>query len=712
MQSHPVVAKILSALISGGARMKTTKSMLFAFIVMFSGSVSRGFLPVTNILPGFMARPRSSMAEASAVQSYFYDFESGASGWSLQSGIWSLAPSEGGQALMGIGHGFARLTAYSGEASSLSFRFRLDGVQTYMHVNVFDNLPAGGGRYFVRFGIDGVKISRQQGNTFQDLGSGLAAIAPNSFHEAQIMVGGGSIDVFVDGEGVVGLDDPLPPEPGYISFESLVSSPVYVDDVNIHFGAETSPHPRAPRPPLSMPPGPDISIGGQPVFVSGVHNGDIHLNNTQVLTLSHGLYIMKAGTIYLEGEAELHILPEAVLVFDRDTSPLIHWGVDLKHSARLEISGGNILSPAGTLVRISAFGNSSIVIDAAKPWIHFINAGGYAAVSIIDSRLTTALGGSVQLSGQATAEIYNSKVGAIGLSLPAGSSFTATGLQPGVYTSFDLQNDLHPTGIGYNLIMQNSEILPDTIGEGPFEKGWVIFADESAAVQITNSSLKKFVLEMPAGGANVSVNGLDVGAPSNFTMGSINLSNVTVTGQWGFFIHGSRQATFDNCNALWFFLYDTVSVTMKNSTMNEFDPRYYTGTLTFDNSEWKTGGEIIESNDLVMAGTVRMNDPGLVQSLSWSNSAVTRRYPIQVLDSQGQPVPGAMLTLTRGSQTVSAITDPAGWASVNLRYIDADYKLPWQLTTGIGSDPMSVDFFTTTPILVGGVQLYLPLVAR
>jgi hypothetical protein len=661
-------------------------------------------LPMEAEIPhGFVDPARAYTAS----QTYFYDFEAGTTDWSLESGIWSWASSEGGHALYGKGHGFARLTAHSGEASSLTFRFRLDSLQADFHANVYERLDSGGTRYYVYFTNDSVKISRQQGSTFQELGRGFVPITPNVFHEAQIMVGGGSVDVFVDGEGAVGVDDPTPPPPGYVSFESLGSSPVFVDDVSVQFGAETAPHPRAPRPPLSLPPGPDVGP-----FVSGVYTGNIYLSGNDVLTLSQGLYTLKAGNIYLTDNARLRIEPDAVLQFDRGTSSLIHWGVDLKKSSVLEVVGGSILSSASTLVRISAFGTSSITINDAKPWIHFINAGDNATVSILDSRFVTSLGGSVQLSGHAFADVTNSKVGAIGLSIPAGSSFTATGLQPGFYPSFNLQSDLSVSGIGYNLIMNNSEIVADTIGEGPYEKGWVIFADETAAIQIGNSSLRKFVLEMPASGTNFSVSGLDVGTPSNFSMGSINLNNVTVTGQWGFFIHGSRKGVFDNCNALWFFLYDTVGVTVRNSTMNEFDPRGYTGTLTFENGEWKTGGEIIGSNDFLMEGTVKMNDPGLVQSLSWSQSAVTRRYPIRVLDSKGKPVPGITVTLTRGSQVVTATSNGSGWALADLRYTDADYIQPWLLTTSIGGAPLSVDFFTTTPLLVGGAHVYLPLIDR
>ena len=663
-----------------------------------SGTVLSPKTGTIGAIPGLAQR-------SPQVQIYSYDFESGTAGWTLESGVWARVPYAGGHALLGTGHGFARLTSQSGDTTSLSFRFRLEDLQSSLHANVYENFTSGHARYLVSFGSNGIGISRQQGSSFQDMGLGFVPISPEVFHDARIMVGGGSIDVFLDGDAAVGVDDPVAPPPGYISFESLDNSTVYIDDVEVQIGPEPAPHPRAPRPPLSVPPGPDVGP-----FVNGSYTGDINLTGNNVLTLSQGRYTVKSGNIKLKDNSRLIIQPDAVLVFDRGTSPLIHWGVDLNNASAMEVNGGNVIAPGGTLVRIHVFGTSSIVVHDAKPWIHFINAGGNATVSLNNTRFVTSIGGSIQLADQAFAEIYNSQVGAIALSIPAGSSLTATGLKPGIYTSFDLQKDLNVSGIGYNLLMNNVEIVEDTLGEGPFERGWVIFSDENATTQINNSTLRKIVLQMPASGSNFKVTDLELNKPTNFSMGSVNLNNVTVTGQWGFFIHGTRQATFENCDGLWFFLFDTVQVMLKDSTMNEFDPRSYTGMLTFDNSEWRTAGEIIKNNDFWMVGTATMNDPNLRQSISWSQSAVTRRFPIIVRAPDGKPIPGTTVTLTRGSNIVTATTGLDGQATVDLRFTDQDYKGPWQLKANTVSTTRSVDFFTTTPIILRETRLFFPAV--
>ncbi len=176
-----------------------------------------------------MSAGRSNSTQLSV---YTYDFEKGTDGWELQPGVWSRTPLENGHALRGQGHGFARLTAHSGNVSVLRFRFRLENPQSSLHANVLESFAAGHTRYFVSFSAEGVGITRQLGASFRQLGMADAQVVPNVFHEAHVMVGGGTIDVFLDKEGVVGVDDANPP-PGGISLESLDNSVVYVDDVEV-----------------------------------------------------------------------------------------------------------------------------------------------------------------------------------------------------------------------------------------------------------------------------------------------------------------------------------------------------------------------------------------------------------------------------------------------------------------------------------------------
>ena len=134
-------------------------------------SSSQGAAAVTARLvpPGVTATPavtanvhtNPAIAPA-AVETYFYNFENGTTDWQLQTDFWSLAASEGGHALRGAGNGFARLTAHTGEISSLRFRFRLQDLQSRAQANVLETFATGiHVRYFVDFGTQGVAIGRQ-----------------------------------------------------------------------------------------------------------------------------------------------------------------------------------------------------------------------------------------------------------------------------------------------------------------------------------------------------------------------------------------------------------------------------------------------------------------------------------------------------------------------------------------------------------------------
>jgi len=181
----------------------------------------------------------------------------------------------------------------------------------------------------------------------------------------------------------------------------------------------------------------------------------------------------------------------------------------------------------------------------------------------------------------------------------------------------------------------------------------------------------------------------------NATVGPVKLVNSTVRGQWGFYIHGNRRVTIVDSDGVWPLPYDTSQVTIGNTRINEFDPRQYTGTITFKDSRWYGPGEIIMDCDFLMKGTLDMK----VTTLAFLDSTVTREYPIKVLDSAGNPLSGVNITLTRGGETVTAITDANGKALVRLRFTPDDYQDKWTLTTDRGQT-LEIGFFTSTPVVV------------
>ncbi len=78
---------------------------------------------------------------------------------------------------------------------------------------------------------------------------------------------------------------------------------------------------------------------------------------------------------------------------------------------------------------------------------------------------------------------------------------------------------------------------------------------------------------------------------------------------------------------------------------------------------------------------------------------MTREYLIQVRDASGSPSAGVTLTLTRDSETVTAITDAQGEARVNLKFDDSNYDQAWTLTTSQGKS-QEITFYTSTPVII------------
>lgn len=651
-----------------------------------------------------------------------YDFDAGAPGWSLDQ-VWSLAPSPTapantpattGQALRGTGHGFARLTVQR-DVSRLAFRARLDGWNTQLNVNVLETWTTGYTpqhlRYYLTIHSYRVQITYQDGSSFQSLGRGLAPIAPNRFHDFEVRLGAGSLDVAVDGEDLVGVDVPLKLPTGGVGFECDGTQPVYIDDVEVELGGQAVPHPQAPRPPLGVAAGPDVGK-----FVKGEFTGDLKLTN-ETLVLSKGRYTIRKGNIHLIGNSLLRIEPDAVLVFDRQDSPLVHWGIYLDRASptqpaqtsTLEIMG-NVL-PVEGLVPIVAFGSSHVKVSGARPWVHFINAGGSAKIEVVNSRFVTAGGGIISISGSATVEVTNSRLGGVGLEVPAQSGFRAWNL-PLFQVNFDSQVHLQTWKVPYHLKLKQVVLEPDTLGPGPYEWGWVLWVDESAFAEIRDSTLRKLILKLGSGPVPLVVSNLKLGTRTKVHLADMNIEGVTVNGQWGFFIPTNRTVTFDNCQGLWIWPSGTAAVLLRHSEMNEFDPRDYTATMTFEESRWDTCGEIVndtssgtaKASHFIMEGTYGVASE-VRSSLSWENgNTVKRRFPVRVLDAAGQPVTGGQVHLHPPSgATADFVIGSGGWAAVEITFDAATYMLEdgWTLSADNGASA-KVDFFTTTPVVLKG----------
>ena len=160
---------------------------------------------------------------------YSQDFNTGeASEWSLEPG-WQIVPSEGGYALSGLGHVWARTSEGPWTDYFLRFRVKLDA-NAALHANV---RVSGAIRYFIGVNRQGMYLSKQTDlNEFREnlaQASGLGV----GWHLVQINASGGNLVVLVDNQKRMNYTDPDPLPDGRIAFESLSAGRVWVDDVQV-----------------------------------------------------------------------------------------------------------------------------------------------------------------------------------------------------------------------------------------------------------------------------------------------------------------------------------------------------------------------------------------------------------------------------------------------------------------------------------------------
>jgi hypothetical protein len=524
-------------------------------------------------------------------------------------------------------------------------------------------------------------------------------ILPGRFYTVEMYLSDASLDVFIDGKGVVGIDLKSPPAADrQVGFETFVKAPgnVMLDDVEVRLGDIHAPV-RA-RSPYSWKPGDDAGP-----FVNGIARENFTLDGNQSLTLKGGRYL-SYGDITLKDNASIVIEADAALygsdIYLLDNSTLTMKGGYLLPLGSIIQAGDEVTkTPPDMLGAVYAEDSSVVTIENAKLGIHFIDANGNARLVIKKTRFYTGGGGMITPYGSSTIHVEDSTLGAVTLAIPAGATFRAKGLKPGHYDDLDLRRDMDLSGVEYNLTLRNVDVVPDTLATGyasdASERGWELEVTEGAHVELVDSELRKLTFQIPGDGPPLTFQHLVVGKPMNTTVGSVTLKDTSVRGQWGFYIHGNRQVTITDSDGVWPLPYDTSEVTIRNTRINEFDPRQYTGTLTFENSRWYGAGEIIMDCDFTMRGTLSMTVP----SLAWIDSTVSREYPIQVHGADGAPLAGVKITLKRGSETVTATTDARGEARVLLKFTPENYRQPWTMTTNRGTSS-EITFFTATPVII------------
>ncbi|MBA7694947.1 hypothetical protein ES703_103563 [subsurface metagenome] len=200
---------------------------------------------------------------------------------------------------------------------------------------------------------------------------------------------------------------------------------------------------------------------------------------------------------------------------------------------------------------------------------------------------------------------------------------------------------------------------------------------------------------------NVSFENLKVGIPSSLKYRDIELTDVTVMGQWPFTIADSN-VTISNSDYLFLQPSGQSTVSLIDSHMCEFIPRDFFGTMIFENGLWTTAGEILGNiphhsmeNDFTIKGSLKIE--GVRENLQWKDAQVTREYEVIVKGENG--IKGALIKIDGNTY----VTDNTGKVKFSLILNESNYIEPKKLEVFEGENLISqkeIDFFTETPITI------------
>lgn len=596
------------------------------------------------------------------------NFEDGnADGWELGTG-WQIKTDDGNYVLANNLHSFARV---AGLGKVAFFESKVKLLKGSVHLNMRENLELQYTRYLIGLGENYVYLQKEIGQNFSFFKRVEANIGLNRWHNVKIEVNNQTIKVFLDGELILTSFDVTPIESGGISLETLDDSEAYFDDVKVGIFGE--PQKEIPHP-----------------FVNGKHFGDIEITGSNIMVIENG-YFEQFGNIYVKDYAKL-VIRNSSLKIERYQKQLWHWGIRVSDRAYLDIENSSIFPGEMTLATVEISGRGKVNITDSPTSIHLIGLDDSSQLTIKNSRVVFDIGGSIVLGANSDVEIINSTIGSIALSILRGSNFEAQGLGTGFFKSWNLHKDLKISGISYNLTLINTTLIEDTLGVGPFERGWVIIVHPDSTAKIVDSELRKVIIV--ANDESLYIENLKPETPSNFTYKNIELENVIVKGQWAIHLYNST-AVVNNSEAFWASLHGNSNLTVIDTTINELGARDFFGTINFKNTKCAVGG-LDFNNNFTIAGDVVMT--GEPRGIGWYNSTVRRIYNVLVLDEKGKPVEGAVIEINDGKN----ITNYLGKATFDLVFSDDDHLEDRLLKVTIGKEQIEtkVNFVTTSPIVV------------
>ncbi|MBS1249316.1 MAG: Xyloglucanase Xgh74A [Chloroflexi bacterium] len=181
---------------------------------------------------------------------YSQDFENGhPPEWSMDDG-WEIVEVDGGHALSGQGHTWARVDIGPWEDYVFRFRAKLEP-EADLHANIrLRHEPFQ--RYYITVNQAQIAIHKQVGEEFYErLSTGPGQ--GDGWHLLELEVEEGLVSARVDGEESTSYEDPDPIPYGGIAFESVGSGIVLIDEVEVELGEV----PESPQQPMEG----ELSLG-------------------------------------------------------------------------------------------------------------------------------------------------------------------------------------------------------------------------------------------------------------------------------------------------------------------------------------------------------------------------------------------------------------------------------------------------------------------
>lgn len=644
---------------------------------------------ISLILLFLIPASRASISAALAAE-YCDDFENGSQNWELNKG-WRLTKIDGNTLLEGVGHTTAVLN--EGGWNNYILKARLKIINGTIHFNFRRNELNGLNRYFIGIGNDEVYLEKQNGGRFDSLVNASLYI-DGGWHDIEIKAYQGIINLYIDGMLCALYNDKNYIVSGGVAFETLENSDCMLDDIEITAASANDVI-------SEVKPGQD-NVAPYLIVPDETHKGDLVLGGTEVRVIEDESYLQQ-GNIYINDEAKL-VIRNAKLIIGRGDLPTIHVYINVGENATLEINNSTIYAETvskGTMGALVCVRNSgTMTLNDSPTKIHLLENYEGARFTMDHSEMVNPIGGLLQVKG-GDIRIMNSTFGALGLSVPAGAECAVSGLKSGVYFDYWDVRDVIPKA-NYSLILEKTTILKDDLNGGGYERGWLFFSNSDSRVDISDSELRKFFIDIYDN--NASFNGLKLGKPSSLEYRGIRLTDVIIRGEWPFAIVDSDVA-IRNSDFLFLQPGGQSNIVLTDSNIIELIPRDFYGTIRFENCTWNGAGEIIGgesyhsmSNDFTMEGSLKIGND-LKRHLQWHNARVTREFDAVIIDESGNPLSG----LTAKIDGRTFISDEDGMVAFSLVFDDTNYNKPEKLQVYDGNNIVfqkDIDFFTETPVIL------------